>query len=417
MLMPDIERAIRTCLDVEAMRVHLQPLLDAQGAIAAVRIGKTRRSASRLRHPHPLTLSYEVDVGATAERPARTLHYYGKLCRAGASADAALGTPALHVPELDLLLWPWPADPGLPQLAGLLDARATLPIWDAAADDVQLRRYEPERRATLRYAHADGRVLFAKTYGAGLAAAVRSRFVWSWTLSQQCALAPLVARPLADVGGEHTLWQHAATGTPLLQWLDDDRQSPWLQPLAHAIATIHDAPLALAGPTPRDRAHWLTEIGRRRKKIARAMPELAARVEAVAATLERGAEQLPAHDGTVIHGDFHPDQVWFDGARIVLFDFDEFCLGDPMEDLAEFLVKLPPAAAGVQAAVPWIAAYAQIAPQHFCRVRLAWHLAVQQLLQTSRAFVFQVADWRDEVQRRLERTEALAAAVERELLR
>ena len=59
--------------------------------------------------------------------------------------------------------------------------------------------------------------------------------------------------------------------------------------------------------------------------------------------------------------------------------------------------------------------YAQIAPQHFCQQRLHWHMAVQQLLQASRAFVFQVADWRGEVQRRLERAQLLAMQIDSEL--
>ena len=61
-----------------------------------------------------------------------------------------------------------------------------------------------------------------------------------------------------------------------------------------------------------------------------------------------------------------------------------------------------------QLAELWLSAYARVAPQHFCRQRLRWHMAVQQLLQASRAFVFQVADWRGEVGRRLLRAEMLA---------
>ncbi len=127
------------------------------------------------------------------------------------------------------------------------------------------------------------------------------------------------------------------------------------------------------------------------------------------------AAHLPAHAPALIHGDFHPDQVWFDGRRIVLFDFDEFALGDPMEDLAEFIVKLPAGAIGAQFAALWLGAYAQVAPQHFCRQRLRWHMAVQQLLQASRAFIFQIDDWRSQVQRRLERAHALATQIDAEI--
>jgi Ser/Thr protein kinase RdoA (MazF antagonist) len=410
----DTERAIETCLDAEAMRSVLQQALAAQGDVDAVRISNVHRSASRHREPNPLTLCYEIDLRATDSAEARTLHYFAKLYRGGASAQARQGTPALHIAALDLLLWPWPADPGLPQLAGLLDPQRTKPFWGCAAAEVQVLRYLPERRAMLRFRHADGRALYAKTYREAHARAVHRRFAWVWDLSQREATAPRVARPLHSDDPQHTLWQQAATGTPLAQWMGAGPSAPWVLPLAHAVAAIHQAPAELARPTPRDRAHWLGEVERRRKKIGRALPALAKRADATARAIAQAALHLPAHQPTLIHGDFHPDQVWFDGERIVLFDFDEFTLGDPMEDLAEFIVKLPDSASSARLAARWLAAYAQVAPQHFCRQRLRWHMAVQQLLQASRAFVFQVADWRAEVERRLERAELLATQAEQE---
>lgn len=407
MLMPNVNSAIETCLDVGAMRAHLQAALATHGEIAAVRITKARRSASRHRDPNPLVLCYEI-----ALRTGATLHCYGKLYRNGASALAGQGGRALHLPQLDVLLWPWPADPGLPQLEALMRPQATQPIWGETAQRVQALRYEPERRATLRYTRDDNAVLYAKTYGDARAPAVYRRFAWAWAAAQQTTDAPLVARPLEGGDAEHTVWQEAASGAPLLQLLNATNCTDWIGPLARAIAAIHAAPVALAGVSPRTMTHWLTEVGRRRKKIGRVLPELAGRADATASAIERAAAHVPDYAPTVIHGDFHPDQVWFDGQRIVLFDFDEFALGDPMEDLAEFIVKLPvgaaPSPSNARLAALWLGAYAQIAPHLFCQQRLAWHMAVQQLLQASRAFVFQVADWRGEVARRLERAEHLA---------
>lgn len=95
--------------------------------------------------------------------------------------------------------------------------------------------------------------------------------------------------------------------------------------------------------------------------------------------------------------------------RIVFHDFDEFALGDPMEDLAAFVTRLPVDRAPAEVGALVIAAYAQEAPERFGRRRLQWHLAVQMLLQASRAFVFQIDGWRDELERRLARAEALCA--------
>jgi Phosphotransferase enzyme family len=413
MLMPALPAAagslVDTCLDPQAMQGRLRGLFAAQGELEAVRVVKARRSASQHRAPHPLVLCYELDLRHGGKLS--TLSCCGKVFRHGASAQAAREHGnALHIPELDLLLWPWPADPALPQLQALLQPACTEPFWGQAAAAVQVQRYEPERRATLRYTGPAGQVLYAKTFAGAKAGAVWQRFESMWQLSECNADAPRVARPLPGGDAAHTLWQEAATGTPLLQLLDN--ASALALPLAHAVATIHQLPVALAGPAARNTEHWLAEVGRRRQKIGRVLPELAGRADRLARSIEDAAARLPAHQPCVIHGDFHAEQTWFDGQRIVLFDFDEFVLGDPMEDLAEFIVKLPAGAAAERLAERWLHAYAQIAPQHFCHQRLAWHSVVQQLLQASRAFVFQVADWRGQVQRRLARAELLAAGMD-----
>lgn len=407
MLMHDVNHAIETCLDPQALGRHLQPHIAARGAIDAVRITQSRRSSSRAKHPHPLVFCCEIDLRGAAT-PQRWL---GKLHRAGASAAAWPGAPVLHLPELELLLWPWPQDPGLPQLARLLDVRAVMPIWGHAAAGVQTLRYEPGQRALLRYTHGDADPLYAKTYADPRGPVVRRRFEWIWAASQADARYPRVARPLA-VADPHTLWQASVGGTPLPQLLDDAQRGDWIRPLALAVAMLHAAPAELAGPSPRGRQHWLTEVQRRRSKIERACPELAPQAGAVAEAITRAAPALPPYAPSLIHGDLHADQARLEGGRIVLFDFDEFALGDPMEDLAGFIVKLPPAVQTSKLAPLWLAAYAHAAPQRFCRARLAWHLAVQQLLQASRAFVFQLPQWRSQVRDRLERARQLAAALD-----
>ena len=415
MLRPDVDQAVEICLDPDRMRAHLQPLLAPHGKVEAVRIAKAHRSASRRRDPHPLVALYEVDVREAGGPAPRTLRCYGKVCRHGVDAHAATAAAsrALQLPELALLLWPWPSDAGLPQLARLLDLDATRPFWGEPAQAVEALRYEPECRATLRYTRPGGEPLYAKTFSDERGAAIHGRFAWFWERSQQDGLAPRVARPLHYAAADRTLWQESATGTPLREWLDREAGSAWPQALARAIATVHDAPRELAGPAQQDTAHWLVEVGRRRQKIVRALPDLAGRAGATAAAIERAAQGLPSYAPVPIHGDFHVDQVWFDGERIVLFDFDEFALGDPMQDLAAFLVRLPEEQDAQSFTTPWVQAYAQHAPRHFCPVRLAWHLAVQQLLRASRAFVFQVPDWRAEVQRRLACAESLAQAAQR----
>jgi hypothetical protein len=313
-----------------------------------------------------------------------------------------------------MLLWTWPRDAGLPQLARLLDPDVTRPFRGHAARAVEVVRYEPECRATLRYHGPWDGALYAKTFADARGEAIHRRFEWFWQRSQEDGSAPRVARPLHYAAAERTLWQQAAPGTPLRGWMQSGAGTAWISPLAHAIATLHEAPQQLGGPEHQDTAHWLVEVKRRHQKIVRVLPGLAARAGATVAAIERAAAGLPPYAPVCVHGDFHVDQAWFDGERVVLFDFDEFALGDPMQDLAAFLVRWPEHQDAQQFTTPWLAAYARRAPQHFCGVRLAWHLAVQQLLRASRAFVFQVPGWRDEVERRLVRAVILALQAQAE---
>jgi aminoglycoside phosphotransferase (APT) family kinase protein len=417
MLAPNSEFSIEACLEPQAMRTLLQQALpgfaDGRVTIERLRIVDARRNASRQRNPNPLTLRYELDVHHAATGTAGTRQFYGKVYRDGASAKAVHGTTALHLPQLDMLLWAWPADPGLPQLRQLLDPHQTRIWWGAPAHEISALRYVPERRATLRYARSahgqESTHLFAKTFSDERGEAIHRRFAHFWDLAQHDTHAPRVAQPLGYCAGTRTFWQAQAIGTPLMSALASTPAASLPGRLARAIGTVHGAPPALAGLAPRDTAHWLTEIGRRRQKIARAAPELADRVARVGEAIERAAEHLPPNPLTLIHGDCHPDQVWVDDERIVLFDFDEFTLGDPMEDLAGFVTRLGPVATGSDIAAQLLDAYRRMAPERFCQRRLQWHLAIQHLLQASRAFVFQVNNWRLVLERRLSRVEALCA--------
>ena len=423
---------VDACLDAHHMRQRLHAVLpgcaDGSRRIEALRISKTRRNTSRRRNPQLLTLCYDVDLHDPASGQTTAQRLYAKVYRDPAEAAAMAAVLAnatmLHLAALGMLLWPWPADPGLPQLAALLDARQAQPWWGQAAAHVETLRYEPETRATLRYSAASGNAgapaappLYAKTFRDDRGAAVHHRFVHFWSLAEADPTSPLVAEPLAYTAETRTLWQAAARGTPLVERLAGADTVALAVATARAIARLHAQPLTLAGAARRDRAHWLSEVGRRSKKIGRAAPEYAERVARLAATLAAGAQQFAEPPPSLIHGDFHPDQVWVDNGRIVLFDFDEFAPGDPMEDLAEFVIKLDPPDPGGRFATLLIGAYAQAAPQHFGMRRLHWHLAVQGLLQASRAFVFQVEGWRGQLERRLARAEAFCDPVFQESVR
>jgi hypothetical protein len=60
---------------------------------------------------------------------------------------------------------------------------------------------------------------------------------------------------------------------------------------------------------------------------------------------------------------------------------------------------------------PFLAHYAAVAPERFDAVSLSWHLAVQSLLQASRAFVYQAPDWLERMDERLQICAAQVARI------
>lgn len=427
--------------DAAAMRTLLQQHLpDFSGGrlcIDALEVHSVRRNASLHRNPSPMTLCYDLQITDSAHGRSGPQRLVAQVFRPGLAAAAyklqdrsvltppRFGQALVHLPALNLLLWALPNDPGLPQLPLLLDplrAVEALPesVRAAAASGglrVELLRYAPHHRATVRCTFVDGpqqaeRVVFGKTFFDQRAADIDVRFRWFWQQAQRDAHAPLVAEPLGYDAVTRTAWQDSAAGLPLWPRLAAAEGAAWMDRVAHALALLHAAPLAHTTTTaPRSVAHWLTEVRRRQNKISRADATLAERARRVADAIEAHAAHPATRSLSLIHGDCHPEQFWVHGDRIVLFDFDEFTLGDPMEDLAEFVLKLDQAGAAPSLSFTLIERYATAAPERFDARCLAWHLAIQSLLQVSRAFIYQQPGWAGELERRLSAAEARTAAL------
>ena len=416
---PGSQAMAEPCLDPDTLRMHLAQALGRP--VHALRITQVRRNTSRRRNPHPLQLALEADLAGQHGGGWQTFH--GRLCRDAAGAQALLADTAAGATDSQPAAaaatpctWccgPGRRTPACPSWPPCWTRPRPCPGAVSAPRAVQVLRYKrgPARQPALPGRHGCGPARLAVCQDlTATTAPLPSTSASSTSGSRRSNTAAHLPwpRPLGHDAATRTFWQASASGTPLPALLHSGLS--WLPgQVARAWAAVHQAPLALAGPQARDRAHWLAELARRRKKVARALPALAPRPPTrLVAALQQASSRLPEPPLSLIHGDCHPDQLWLQGQRVVLFDFDEFKPGDPMEDLAEFLAKLAPDGTEAVFGRALLEAYAEAAPDRLHMTRLHWHLAVQHLLQAARAFGFQRPGWPDEMAARLGRAQAAA---------
>jgi hypothetical protein len=361
--------------------------IQALSVMHATRRAPRRDPASRACR---IAVCYALDTGAAA----RSI-VYGKVYPREVCAELAAGFPDARRPawlrELDMLLWRFPHDPALPQLAELMD------------DCTELVHYRPEERATLKRHDPRGAsaTRYAKTFRGEEGAELCERFA---CLGQRASLPGAfgVAAPLGYDRERRTFWQQGVDAQPLGALAAGQDGDALMRAVARGLAHLH------AGEPRFGRVRTSTELAaaaaRRAAKIARCMPELGEAAARLAAAIGAHAPQSAPLEQ--IHGDFHLDQLRGCEGRLFVFDLDELAIGDPLEDLASFVVK------SERGGDALIAAYARCRPQAFEPGRLAWHLGVQWLHKASRAYVWQRPGWRSEAARMLAAAERCIARFE-----
>ena len=384
--------------DPAAMRLPLQALpgLDATpirrvAVLHAARRAPRRDPASRACR---IAVCYGVETGERAARIVYGKVYPSEVCAELSAQAGASGAPA-WLREIDMLLWRFPRDPGLPQLGALLD------------DSTELVRYRPEERATLRRG-----ALYAKTFRGSEGAELCERFGHLARRSDDSG-AFEVAAPLRYDAATRTFWQRGVEAPALASALRASTCDRLMELAARGLARLHAAAPRF-GPA-RPVADLAAAALRRGAKIGRCMPELAQAAQRTAAALAAHASAMAGAPLAQIHGDFHLDQLRLRGDRLMVFDLDELAVGDPLEDLASFVVKCPLTDAQLAPRVceHLIEAYARCRPAAFDLRRLDWHLAVQWMHKASRAYVWQRPGWRAAAAQMLAEAERCVAQLER----
>jgi thiamine kinase-like enzyme len=338
---------ISDCVILDAkLKTYLKPTSKSKSTLSAcyqltLREGSTGPSFQRI-------IYVKVFLGGRSREAFRLLTQ-------GGMSDSEFHDAVSHVPEYDLILWKFPHDPALPHLRQLVDLLAVeqhLPVEGLRQIGIQgtaqvlaqhVVNYRPEIRCTNRYNLYDSTYdrtdqLFGKTFGNSQGQTLHERLQYFWDRSLADQEAMTIAQPLGYSPEINTVWQHGVPGTPLLQVLDTSNYKHYMAAVAKGLSSLHTSNVAgLATHSPDDH---LVEIRKKLTKLSDALPQLSEMFENIANDIE----QTTPHSSTMpfrpIHWDFHVDQLLADNRTLVFCDLDELIIGDPVQDLANFVVDL-----------------------------------------------------------------------------
>ena len=271
------------------------------------------------------------------------------------STDADRTQTAIHMPEQDAIIWRFPDDPALPHLSQLIDLRTVtqhLPVEGLHQIGIRVTpqlkarhivNYRPELRCTNRYDLYDPCLdqtyqLFGKTFrhNEGQSLYTRLQFFWDRSLADPEAMA--IAQPLGYNAEINTVWQRGIPGVPLAHVLTAFNYEHYIAELARGLVSLHTS--QVPGLTTHSPIDHVTEAHKKLLKLSDAVPSLANTCRAMADDLEQLAPPASAIPSCPIHWDFHIQQLLAHGRRLVFCDLDELVIGDPVQDLANFMVDL-----------------------------------------------------------------------------
>jgi Ser/Thr protein kinase RdoA (MazF antagonist) len=301
-------------------------------------------------------------VFATVDEARRHLHPSRPVCDTAASVTL--------VPEMAMVMRPFPFDAGLPGLGHATDTGAMtallaahLPqcrdqgwrIRDLACEPLQ---YKPQRLCTLRYTVTLDRSgtldeqrieVFGKVYRDDRWRRSYALLEATWQASVDSGGTWAAAQPLAAVESCRLIVQSAVSGRQFRHVLADattggahrdglSGAERSLTAVARAACRLQQAPIALGS--------WLdfrTLLAAQRDNLShlhQVHPRLARELQQVRAAVERLAGTSPASPVGFAHGDFAHGNVLVDAGCVGIIDFDRAGQAEAAYDAAYFLTHL-----------------------------------------------------------------------------
>lgn len=323
-----------------------------------------------------------------------------RLCPTGFNVAMA------HLPELDTVVWCFPNDPALIHLADVTHpdhAGRHLPYQflpsgfqcqkDLGEVKVTIVEYKPEKRCLLRYELSsitaeETITVFGKMFSDDRARDVYKLTEEMWKLSEQNQKFFKIPRPLSYDESLQTVWQKGLQGIQLAQCFNNWSCRNLLQAIARGLAVLHTSVLPTSHQVTMN--SQIEKVSKKIAKMSKAIPQLRASLKNIENDIRNGVSTLSPYYKSIIHGDFRLEQLLLCGDRIALTDFDEFVVGDPLQDVACFVADLhtPPYNAELIEAMKstLIETYVIETGGDIPKDRLSWHLAVQFVIKACRSY-------------------------------
>ncbi len=247
----------------------------------------------------------------------------------------APGDGSLILPAKDLgwiRITRFPADPSLNTLAAVI----------ASHPQPTVLRYRPRRRCTVGF-EISSPVSIVKVYPQKFAKRGRGEQIYAsglalWRTAARGELRFTVARPDRWDLESRTLWQERCKGVSVLPKLWGIEGPAVAHSMGQAAASLCCS--TLKPERVFDGTAQLAASRRYAEELARRVPGLAPAVDALLNSLTDAHLSGPRRPLRPIHGDLDAGQWLQDGSQLCLLDFDDFALGDPELDVANFLNEL-----------------------------------------------------------------------------
>ena len=426
--MPQPSTGFEQFTDPEKMRAIFQEYLPGclEGKQAITQCEVTYRHYKRFlkttsRHKNFLAACYQIHFTETLSGKTGKQIVYAKAFCGGRSLaeyeklqqlkvpEPASSQNMIHLAEFDMILWVFPHDPALPHLPEVMEPERVikaLPLsqlpsgFDLLGQPSRVNttvvHYRPECRCTIRYdlqweqpRQPKALTLFGKTFRNGEGKVIYQRMQYLWDAFQKNPSGIRVAQPLAYDPSLKTIWQIGARGIPLHQIIDSNNYHRYIRSVARGLAALHQSDLK--SPLTLSLQDHLEEARKKSTKLTQWFPSLHKIFRSLMQQLEVSETQWTTIPFRLIYGDFHIKQLLGDGDDVVFFDFDEFAQGDPMQDLANFIVDLhfhgfPPTLVQKMGRT-LVNAYRSFVPWDVSVKRISWHAGIQFTNKAYRSYI------------------------------